>query len=131
MKGLRNKVVNTLVKKISLWNRTRKWMKFMSLFDADKHPKILDVGYTNSNGSGMICTNFLERHYPYLEDVTALGVESNDQFSSLFPQVNAIRYDGNEFPFLADSFDIVFSNAVIEHVGGEKNKRSLLKRCCA
>jgi SAM-dependent methyltransferase len=41
-----------------------------------------------------------------------------------------VRYDGRVFPFEDKSFDIGWSNAVIEHVGGEERQIQFLKELC-
>jgi SAM-dependent methyltransferase len=76
---------------------------------------VLDVGYSNEEYAPT--DNFIEKHLPHPEHLTALGVEPNDKFSARYPAVNVVRYDGGAFPFEDKAFDIVWSNAVVEHVG--------------
>ena len=44
-----------------------------------------------------------------------------------FPEVNVVYYEGGVFPFQDESFDISFSNAVIEHVGSRMNQQEFLE----
>lgn len=100
---------------ISKNNRTSKYKLFLDVIRPLESDKILDVGVNNWEYSPV--DNFLEKNYPYLENITALGVDSNDEFKKRYPKVNSIVYDGFYFPFGDKVFDIGWSNAVIEHVG--------------
>lgn len=100
---------------ISAKNRERKYKLFEQHFAVDENTTILDIGYTSSNYTTM--ENYLEKHYPYPENITALGVEDPTLFQERFPMIKAIQYDGSIFPFPDKQFDIAWSNAVIEHVG--------------
>jgi SAM-dependent methyltransferase len=59
--------------------------------------------------------------------LTALGVEETDHFAGRYPKVKAIQYAGDVFPFSDKQFDICWSNAVIEHVGGFERQLRFLK----
>ena len=75
----------------------------------------------------------MEKYYPYLDNITALGIASDDIFKKLFPQVKVVLYDGSIFPFQDSSFDIGWSNAVVEHVGNRDNQiifvKEMLRTC--
>jgi ubiquinone/menaquinone biosynthesis C-methylase UbiE len=76
---------------------------------------VLDVGFCNQET--VETDNFIEKHYPYPRMLTALGTETPTIFRDRYPEVNCIQYDGTTFPFRNASFDVCWSNAVIEHVG--------------
>jgi SAM-dependent methyltransferase len=113
---------------ISKRNRLRKYNLFLEKMKPSATDKILDVGYANREYSPV--DNFLEKNYPYSSNITALGVEDCDLFKARYPDVNVVRYDGGIFPFKDKSFDIGWSNAVIEHVGDEERQIRFLKELC-
>ncbi len=76
---------------------------------------MLDVGYSDREWSDG--DNYLEKHYPWVHNLTALGIEEPTLFTGRYPKVKVVKYPGDVFPFDADSFDIVWSNATVEHVG--------------
>ncbi len=100
---------------ISGKNRSSKYKLFLKEIKPLESDKILDVGVNNIEFSPI--DNFLEKNYPHLENITALSVDSNDEFKKRYPKVNSIVYDGFYFPFEDKVFDIGWSNAVIEPVG--------------
>ena len=111
--------------KISGFNRRRKWKLFWEIIKPRPEEKILDVGFSEIEYSPT--DNFLEKNYPYLEQVTALSVDLPKEFSRRYPRAKAVVYDGREFPFPDNSFDVSWSNAVLEHVGGRESQTRFLK----
>jgi hypothetical protein len=63
--------------------------------------------------------------YPYPDQVTAVSNDPNlDGVRATFPDVSVLTADALALPFEDRSFDVVHSNAVIEHVGpGEAQAR--------
>jgi SAM-dependent methyltransferase len=92
--------------------------------------RVLDVGVTNS---GRRSSNFLEALYPWPDRITAVALEPMPEFNRLFPAVRFVTADARRLPFPDDTFDIGFSNAVIEHVGSRDEQRrhveELLRTC--
>ena len=107
---------------ISVKNRQKKYQYFLDQIQPGKDSKILDVGITEDDAYSGV--NFLEKHYPYKENITALSIEEAPNFKKNFPQITLVNYDGKHFPFADKEFDIAWSNAVIEHVG-DYNSQSL------
>jgi len=109
--------------KISVNNREKKYQLFMRLFKPTANDKILDVGYINEPELNQY-QNYLEKRYPYLNNITALGIQDfapiqvyHKDVRNIMGGFNVIKYDGKIFPFRDKSFEIGYSNAVIEHVG--------------
>lgn len=104
-----------VAQRLSAFNRGRKWRLFQDVVAPTPRTRVLDVGFNEREYSPV--DNYLERHYPWPENLTALGMQDPVQFGKRYPLVRAVRYDGRIFPFGDRTFDVVWSNAVIEHVG--------------
>ena len=81
---------------------------------------VLDVGADElgfGDGGGCATLNFFEEHYPWPESITALGLHDGEGFRARYPDIPYVQGDACALPFPDGAFDIVFSNAVIEHLG--------------
>jgi len=114
----------TLAHRLSSFNRRRKWQLFLDELGPTESTSVLDVGYCEKEFSPV--DNFIEKHYPHPRRLTALGVAAGGDFARRYPEVRVIHYDGVRFPFADKEFDICWSNAVLEHVGGAERQRQFL-----
>lgn len=98
--------------------RRARFRLFLSLLERlDGHVEILDIGGTQDFWNQM--TGDLERDMR----VTLLNIEHQPVASGNF--VSAVG-DARAMPEIGDkSFDVVFSNSVIEHVGGRDDQRRM------
>ncbi len=94
---------------------------------------VLDVGaddVCDEDGTGWPSSNPLERRWPWPERLTAVGLSDGSRFRRQHPGVTWVQASGLALPFPDAAFDLVVSNAVIEHVGGEEAQRAFAGELC-
>ena len=112
-----------LADKVSAYNRNRKWLLFLQHMRPDNRTRVLDVGFNATEYSSV--DNYLEKHYEYPENITALGLDSPVEFQKRYPKVRVVQYDGAS-SLLRNSFDGVVQ-CVIEMSATGRDK-CLLKK---
>lgn len=104
-----------------IW-RMQRMQKFLEILQPTREMRMLDVG-----GYPYCWTN----HPPIVGSITCLNVHPVLWDSSQAPEHNieVVVGDGCKLAFPDQSFDIVFSNSVIEHVGSWENQQAFAKEC--
>src|SRR6266516_442884 len=90
-------------------SRERKLELFLELLHPGPDSSVVDVGVTNASFGDGSTDNFFEALYPWPARVTAVG---------------------HDLPFADRAFDLGFSNAVVEHVGGREEQRRFVHELC-
>jgi hypothetical protein len=104
-------------------SRARRVELFMNLMKPTASERVLDVGIIDSSWRS---SNPLEMTYPFRDRITAVSLHDAPDFREAFPEVAVVVADGRSLPFPDDTFDIGFSNAVVEHVGTRDQQRSFV-----
>ena len=113
-----------LVDAVSLRSRRRKVRLLLDELRPTADTTVLDVGVDEvgfgGDGGEVGCSthNAFEELYPWPERITGLGLHEGSGFRAAYPSIPYVQGDACALPFPDGAFDIVFSNAVIEHVGG-------------
>jgi hypothetical protein len=102
---------------VALLARRRMYEHFVSLAGVHPDQWVLDLGVTPD--TSLPDSNFLERWYPYRTQITMASLEDCAMLETLFPGTTFVRIEPDKaLPFPDRYFDVGFSSAVLEHVGG-------------
>ena len=86
----------------------------------------MDLGVTSDNKYRE--SNYFEQFYPYKNKIVCAGTEDGSYLEQNYPGVTFVIIKAHHpLPFYDQQFDIVFSNAVIEHTGGVIGQRFFIK----
>jgi hypothetical protein len=108
---------------ISARARTAMYQLFMREMRPTPAAKVLDFGVSDEEGPE---TNMLEKQYPWPEKITCAGLGTGQALLATYPRVSYVRVAASgRLPFGDKTFDIVWCNAVLEHVGGRDNRADL------
>ena len=86
--------------------------------------KILDIGTSPVDNEYQ---NYLIHKYPYKRKITCVSNVKLNKIKKRYPEIKTLQCDGREIPLKNNSFDIVISNATIEHVGNKRNQTKFIK----
>jgi hypothetical protein len=124
-------MLHRVASRVSLASRERKLALFRELLQPGPETTVVDVGVTDAPFGGGSTDNFFEALYPWPQRITAVGNTGLDRFRAAFPDVTAVEADGRRLPFDDGTFDVGFSNAVVEHVaGGRSGQRQFVHELC-
>ncbi len=108
-------------------SRHQRFDIFMQLAKPNPSDRVLDVGVGAGESRAL---NFFEEWYPWRAHITALATEDLPTFRKQYPEIQLVIGDGRTLPFADHSFDLVVSNAVLEHVGTKNDQRRFIAEAC-
>jgi SAM-dependent methyltransferase len=104
----------------SIGARARLYRDFMREMRPGPSTRILDIGGSDEEGAD---ANMFEKQYPWPSNIVCVGLGEGKDFQKTYPQVEYKRIKPDDpLPFAHQEFDIVYSNAVLEHVGGASHR---------
>jgi SAM-dependent methyltransferase len=117
-----------IVRRISAIARRRMHDLFMQKMQPKRKDRILDIGTSDDTG---IESNMLEQLYPYRKNLACASLTNGESILAAYPGVRHVRIAaGKPLPFKDNEFDIVYSNAVLEHVGSRAQQKKFIAEMC-
>lgn len=98
--------------------------RFLEYTKPNSSTSVLDVGA--SADPALLASNYLEQFSSEL-NITAVGLgTAGAAWRQQYPGIPYVKASATDLPFPDASFDIVYSHAVIEHVGSEARQSQMI-----
>jgi hypothetical protein len=117
-----------IAQRISFIARTRVVSLFFDIMRPMADSKILDVGVSEEISFE---ANMLEQVYPFRHNLVCASITPGKNIVRAYPGVHHVQVEPNRsLPFEDKSFDISYSNAVLEHSGNRKKQAFFVSELC-
>ena len=121
----RKALPRSLVRRALRIQQKKLYRRFAEHFPPSPALRVLDVGVNAALTDPR--DYFFQYYYPYEERIVACGLEPSAPLTSLFPRAKYVQtFRDQPLPFDDQAFDVVFCNAVIEHVGSRREQVKFL-----
>ncbi|MEI6708718.1 MAG: class I SAM-dependent methyltransferase [Methylococcales bacterium] len=121
----RKSMLSKIATELSLAARQSIVNLFFEAFPPLGHLSVLDLGVTSERDPS---ANFLEKLYPFPENLTCAGMQDANWLTEEYPGTKFVQLEvGKPLPFKDQEFDCVYSNAVIEHVGSRCDQEAFIR----
>jgi SAM-dependent methyltransferase len=115
---------DSLAVQLAVYQRRRMFAHFIETSRIEPTDMLLDVGVTSDRSYES--SNYVESWYAEKGKITALGLDDASFLQQEYPGLTFVRGNALALPFADQSFDVVHSSAVIEHVGSFQNQARLI-----
>jgi hypothetical protein len=112
--------------RILRYNRLKIHKIFLKNVKYNRNKKLLDVGTTSLLNN---TDNIILHECKNNENIVSISNLDCSNLKSYFKKVKFIKGDARNMNLKDNSFDIVYSNATIEHVGSRSSQIKFLKEC--
>jgi SAM-dependent methyltransferase len=115
--------------RLSYAARRRIFDLFMETMRPSPDSLVLDIGVTMDIAFRE--SNFFEQFYPYKDRIVCVGTEDAVHLERIYPGLRFVPVrPGLRLPFSDRQFDLVFSNAVVEHAGDSRSQQAFVAEAC-
>jgi len=108
-----------IIDKILYQKRREIFECFITEMSPTEKDTVLDIGVSDEDHPS---SNLLEKLYPYTNRITAVGIHDFNHLEEVYPDLTFVLADGRNLPFADNSFDYVYSHAVLEHTGSRNSQ---------
>lgn len=100
---------------------------FFTAFPESSFNQVMDVGVTAETSA--ISAHFFEENIQNKKKIIALSNQNAKFLETIYPGLLFKLGDAKNLPFENNSIDVIFSSAVIEHVGSFEEQKKMIAEC--